>query len=328
MVNKEKYFFGGGRVFFVRLALLLGIGLFVGCGNRIPYFSDPPIPEKPEGGFIWENCADDTPCIGIVTHTTLNTTDWKVTQPNQRAYAKSHGHNFIFRNGNISRQYFNPENDNWVQKMGLYWQKIASVRSMLNEQKEDGDYRYAWVLWVDPDTVFTQPNKSVWDLIETVKKVNDADFSFSITRDEFIFAHDEVNAGVLLVKNDKFGRDLFLRIGDTYPWYKDTVTPEQNAIQDIIFGYIKYADDNMIREFVPLVERAYAFSELLPEVALVAPRTFNSIYGNSAASKSAVWQPGDYIAHFAGVGDRTVRIPRFLRCLDENGYTSLKCSDV
>jgi len=305
-----------------------------GCPTWIPYDGGTYIPEQDTGLDITSNCPSggSDSCSVVITHTTLNTEDWKVSTPNHIAYANKHGYDYYFRNGHLSLGFFDPSSSKKVEQLGLYWQKIVAASEALNIKKgEDSDtYKYDWVLWLDPDAIFTNTSLTIQNVVDTaISQFPDhANAELFVSKDDFFGPHNEVNAGVFIVKNTPWTRALFENIQTAFPWYRNVITPEQTAIQDVIFGYLTFNDVGFPIT-TPLTERDYSDkSQIIPQAILTEQRVFNALYPSFPIEFTGRWCPGDFILHLAGTDreDRPEKITDLLQCFNENGENSMACS--
>jgi hypothetical protein len=110
-------------------------------------------------------------------------------------------------------------------------------------------------------------------------------------------------------------------ITDAFPLYAQQKLPEQEAIQDYIAGFLTGSGHSL--KITPLLDRNYKDPNLFIDGAKVlTQRALNSFYGGWwpwASSKLEVWEPGDFIAHFAVVDDKNHEITKFVKCLKEKG---------
>jgi|GEM_PF-1914910 len=232
--------------------------------------------------------SDPSGRIAIVSHSTLNVKYIDVAIDNHHRYAKRFGYDYIFRNNLLTERFFDRESRSHLFQLGLYWQKIQAVKDALNEG-------YEWVLWVDPDILFTNFETRIEDIIA----------KYSLSNEEFLIAHENfcyANTGVFLIHQSQWSRDMLEHISLLHPLYKDTLLPEQLAIQDYILGFAYMRGDGRW-QITPEEERYYS-RKPIPKAAILPQRAMNSFYkGNfwlpGSTSESAVWHPGDFLAHFA-----------------------------
>lgn len=226
--------------------------------------------------------------IAIVSHSTLDIKYIDTAIDNHKRYAKKHGYDYIFRNNLITVKYVNPKRHSKVFQNGLYWQKIQAVKDAL----ESG---YEWVLWIDPDALFTDFDTRIEDLLSQYRK-ND---------EEFLIAHEGfcfVNTGVFLVHQSAWAHEMLNHIELLFPKYKNTLLPEQLAVQDYVLGFVSIGADGTV---FATEDKDRNYHKLpIRKTIILNQRAINSFYhGNrwlpGASSVDAVWQPGDFIAHFA-----------------------------
>lgn len=262
------------------------------------------------------NC-EQGPCFAVVSHSTLDVKYLPLTQENHLKYAKTHGYDYIFRNNIISTLYVDEYAEKKVFQLGLYWQKIAALQEAMDEMR-DGKRRYEWVLWLDADAIFTNFDTKLEDIIrEHAGDIANPDIFFLASREPYML----INAGVLLFHNDSASRLMLKSISDAFPWYFRQMLPEQQAIQDYIAGFLVRTSPNDFR-ITPNMQRHYDPDLTIPGTKILTQRALNSFYRGWwpwASSDKEVWQPGDFIAHFAVVNDKNAEITRFVECLREKG---------
>jgi len=246
----------------------------------------------------------------IVSHHTLDANYLDYTLENHPAYAKKNAYDYWFRNGKIDNGMFTDENGrNKIFKQGLYWQKIVAVKQGMEIKNADGTYRYDWVMWIDADAFFTNFNKKIEDVLE---KASPNDFLI-IARD--FPTSDCINSGVWLIKNNNNGRQFIETVEKSFPYYKNNSWPEQDAMQEIIYGYVSKTDIEK-NTVAPYKKRGCEEARIIKGVQVVPQRVLNSFYTRYAVgAEGSAWQPGDYIAHFAGEPDRLALIKRLMACM-------------
>lgn len=167
-------------------------------------------------------------------------------------------------------------------------------------------------MWIDADAIFTNFTIKIESIIHQLKQ-----------DDYFIISEDFpggncVNAGIWIVKNNNEGKNLIDLIEKSYPYYKNNIYPEQQAMQDILFSYI--TAQQLINNSVPPYEpRSCPKDRILAHVQVLPQRALNSYYTSYALGKpTASWQPGDFIAHVAGGVDKTSLIKRLTSCMKKS----------
>jgi hypothetical protein len=226
--------------------------------------------------------------IAIVSHSTLNIKYLDATIDNHHRYAKKFGYDYIFRNGVLTQRYLDRTQGSAVFQLGLYWQKLQAVKEALEEG-------YDWVLWVDPDILFTNFETSLEDIIHKSRTHNE----------EFIIAGEnfcKVNTGVFLVHQSAWSHQMLEHIASLHFAYKRDLLPEQLAVQDYIKGFARFGSDGRW-SFTPDNQRNYS-KKTIAKTVIIPQRDINSFYkGNfwlpGSTSDERVWQPGDFICHFA-----------------------------
>jgi len=248
--------------------------------------------------------------IAIVTHSTEDVDYYDLAKPNHLDYALSHGYRYIPHTGlPAGRMFEDPGAKKPVWRLGLYWQKIEVVRQALQAG-------HPWVLWVDADVLFTNKHISLEQLIERHGKNKD----FIIATDHWLHQADRVNAGVFLVKNSALGRKIMDDVAALFPLYKKKSTPEQRAIQDVVFGYARVTDAGKLH-VEPRAGRDYDDARILRSVAIVPQRVLNAFYeARGIAPESSVWQPCDFAAHAcAHPGNKKAKMEKLLSRLGSAG---------
>lgn len=260
--------------------------------------------------------------IAIVDHSTLDAPFFKLSQENHRNYAKKHGYHYISRNGVISGAYFkDPQHTNRIRNLGLYWQKITALLDAANITNPNNQERkYEWLLWMDADALFTNMDKRLEDIIQ-----NYPEAYLIMPSDESEFGDPQaivINNGVFLIRNNELGRLFLERARDLYGAYKDNGCPEQDAMQDLIFGRV---DSNLspqvrhLEDFMNTTTRKLHHPKMNGTV-VVPQRLMDSFYRLENEKRGAQWHPGDFIAHFNGPQAPDLRLERMkhvLGCLDQ-----------
>lgn len=248
--------------------------------------------------------------ILIVSHYTMDGDYLKYTLQNHRSYAKKHGYDYWFRNGKIDGgKYLDPRGRNQVFELGLYWQKIEAVQQALALIDASGKPRYDWVMWIDADAFFTNFSIEIENIINELGE----DRFLAISRD--FPTSDCVNAGVWIMKNNSSAKQFLNSVSALYPAFKSHFWPEQQAMQDLIYGYITQND--IAHGTIPKWQRRSCEEDRVIEGVKVFPqRKLNAFYSRfSLKVEEAAWQPGDYIAHLAGEPDRLNLIKRLTACM-------------
>lgn len=279
--------------------------LTTGCGLPEQFLRVPEDSERrnKDSAFF---CAKP-PCIALVTHSTLDVPYLDATSNNHLRYAKKFKLDRHSRNNLISTKFTNEFAASKVFQLGLYWQKLIAVRDLLN-LKENNKYRYEWVWWLDADALFTNFSKSPQNFIKKFGAGKD----IIIAKDPF----SALNAGVFLVRNTQFSRDFIDDIINLFPYYKNAKLPEQTAMQDYVLGFVT---KNPHGDFVFTPEESRNYNNIpIPKVKLVKQRELNAFYkggyGAIARGPDIIWEPGDFIVHFAVSEDKNKSIRALLDC--------------
>lgn len=269
-----------------------------------PFVQYQPAAEIPEAIMVNYQQAENKQRFAIITHSTLDVKYVPMAKLNHAEYARRQGYDYIFRNNNIDDGKFaDPDNKAKVRQLGLYWQKIQAVQDAMLEHPE-----YDWIFWIDADALFSNMNISFEEIIEKYGPNK----NFFIATDALSFRHDVVNAGTFLIRNNAWGRDFIKKVASLHSTYKNMFTPEQQALQDLIFDYVYFNDSGQVYT-TPLAERGYEDDKVIKEAVVVPQRVMNSFYDNQyLAQASARWQPGDFIVHFAVSSNKFLDMEDFL----------------
>lgn len=284
------------------------------CGKPEQF---PRIWEKPEAVIRDRNCSSSE-CVAIISHSTLDLKFLPLTTDNHRRYARSQGYDYIFRNNLITDRFIDEQSSGKTHQLGLYWQKMEAIQNALDEM--DGDVkRYKWVIWIDSDALFTNFDRSLAHIVsehagDPVKPTH----SFLGSREPFHL----INAGVLVFHNDEWSHRMIDKISRAFRWYRHQKLPEQDAIQDYVAGYLHEPRPGQF-EITPVMKRGYNDPKLIVERARqLKQRVLNSFYGGWcpwACGEGEVWQPGDFVAHFAVVNDKAAGIEKLVKCFRDKG---------
>jgi hypothetical protein len=231
--------------------------------------------------------------IAILSHSTLNVKYLDIALDNHHRYATKFGYDYIFRNNLITERFFDKQSRSPLFQLGLYWQKIQATKDALDEG-------YEWVLWVDPDILFTNFDMRIEDIIA----------NYRLNHEEFLVAHENfcfANTGVFLIHQSQWSHQMLEHIASLHSEYKDTLLPEQLAVQDYVLGFIFLGNDGRW-QITPEEERNY-YKKPIKNTAILPQRAMNSFYkGNfwlpGSTSEGSVWQPGYFLAHFAVRGSK------------------------
>lgn len=289
-------------IFIVANIVLCSIILCVACG-KIPVFQ-----AESEQSPVKLFSASPKASIAIVTHSTLDVDYIDVAKGNHIGYSTKHGYDYYFRNNNIDGGKFrDPQADTKLFQLGLYWQKITAVQDALNED-------YQWVVWIDADAIFTNFDTTIESVIAKYPNKD-----LIIAPDHFAGLHDKINAGIFIVRNTEWSRNFFTVISDLYPRYRNNRTPEQQAMQDAIYGYVNRNINGQLL-VANIGHRSYRDSEIGNQVGITLQREINAFYvATDSAPEFARWQGGDFIAHFAAVKGRKAKMNALLDCMAKNG---------
>lgn len=111
-------------------------------------------------------------------------------------YIKIHDDNFTKYCDRHNYTYIRCHNEPLDIKLPVYWYKIAFVNKILKENK------YDYVLWVDSDTLVTNMNIKIEDIVKSNKDIyiaNEIDGGI-LTK--------VLNAGIFMIRNSKIGNEF------------------------------------------------------------------------------------------------------------------------
>jgi hypothetical protein len=248
---------------------------------------------KPYAPYTTETFLSGSKAICVVTQFTSNQDAFAlIAAGNHADYAFEHGYRAYAFRGRISGERFtDPAHPERLRRDGLYWQKIAAVQNLLSRHDAGGDALCHWVMWLDADAIFTNPQRS----IETVLAPY-AGKDVVLSREHF---DTLINAGVFFVKNSAAGRAFLDGVAAMYPTHKDEELPEQTAMQDYAFDmHVPKPRTGLFEALLP---------RLRPEIAIAPQRTFDSFAIEDASDPLYSWEPCDFVAHLAATkGDARV----------------------
>ncbi|KAF2424229.1 hypothetical protein EJ08DRAFT_700824 [Tothia fuscella] len=198
--------------------------------------------------------------FAIVTFTTEQKSFTHLSLKNKAYYAKKHGYDF----------YVDYEQHN---ERGLMWSKFDMVQRVANMSK------YDWVWWMDFDTLITNTNTKLEDVVaESLKGLENAN---SV---DWLFTPDcfELNAGSFLTRAtpriNKFVNAV-IEYHETHATQEHQLS-EQDCMRDIMFKEKRFLDNT---HFIPQ-HKINAFPAEIP--------CFDQT--------KIKWEPGTFAIHFAG----------------------------
>lgn len=154
----------------------------------------------------------------------------------------------------------------------ISWSKVVVVRNILIHSCTN------WVLWIDADTLITNYNFNVYEIIKNKDHINK----------NFIFSADPIsvaNCGVWLAKNTDWSIK-FLELWYKYGLKESGPYWEQSTL------------DNLLHMYAFLNQR----------ISILPQRRLNSFFGNiTNKNKEKTWQKGDFLVHFAGKRKANIR---------------------
>ena len=236
----------------------------------------------------------------IVTHDSAPRRSFvAVAERSQRHYAERHGYSHDSYSGHISGEFFlDPSRGDagTLRGGGLYWQKLTAVAYLLAEGTTNAfgrTERCDWVVWMDSDLVITNESIRLEDIVSTYAEKPKADHLDSV--DVMLVPDDRhpVSGGMFFIRNTAIGRSFIDSVAALYPAYKDNFLPEQSAMATVAY---------MVEPW-PCNGRVPGPKAVLhPSVVVLPHRAINSFpdHGRNQAAH-VVWQPCDFVAHFAGV---------------------------
>ncbi|KAE9974865.1 hypothetical protein EG327_008643 [Venturia inaequalis] len=153
--------------------------------------------------------------IAIVTFTTEQKSFTHLSLKNKAYYAKKHGYDF----------YIDYESNN---DRGMMWHKFDMVQKVINASEHD------WVWWMDFDTLITNTNTKLEEIIlESLANATDPD---SV---DYIFTPDcfELNAGSFLTRASPRSHTFINRVIDYHSANatREHQLSEQDCMRDILF---------------------------------------------------------------------------------------------
>lgn len=138
-----------------------------------------------------EGSADDTRIHGLVLD-------------NHKYYATLHQYDY-YRQDILLNNVNQADGGGW--KPHVSWSKIPLVIKLLNPP-----HNYDWVLWIDSDAIFYNPNINLFDV---VKQNGVFSPKRGMTIAKFIFSgdlHNAINSGVMLIRNTQWTRSMLNEI--------------------------------------------------------------------------------------------------------------------
>ena len=117
---------------------------------------------------------------------------------NHKYYAASHQYDYYRQDISLNNH---ADGSGW--KPHISWSKIPLVIKLLNPP-----YNYDWVLWIDSDAIFYNPNLNLFEVIKQ-NGVFSSKRGMSVAK--FIFSgdlHNAINSGVMLIRNSKWTRSM------------------------------------------------------------------------------------------------------------------------
>lgn len=213
----------------------------------------------------------------------------------QQAYAHARGYGHVAFQDRISGDRFVDSargglEDKWGG--GLFWQKIAAIEQVLEQgvfdEASGQTDSCGWVVWMDSDVLITNPRVSLEYLVARYAAGGFHGIDVVLAEDP----EHPINAGVFFVRNNAGGRAFVRAVEALYPLYKDSCLPEQSAMAAVAFP---------AEPWPACVVHRQAGAHPHPKIAVAPQRAFDSFqHPGRPFPPEAQWQPGDFVAHFAG----------------------------
>lgn len=317
---------------------LLMVSLFnCGGGEKIVrvfgHIAEDPARKISDINYI-EDAASNKPRFAILSHYTTDEENLgfiDLATKNHQKYARLHNYDYFFRNGTITKKYFDPKGKNRTFQLGLYWQKIEATRELL-AMKKNGKNVYDYVLWIDADAIFTNIFLSLEEIINRAPK----DAFFIVADDPSALArnihHSCINTGVYIIKNSSQGRNFIDTVDKSFEIYKSLDWPEQLAMGDVAYGFI---NEKIINDLKENPSKIAAFSGQVkwrncaekPAVGthIFYMRDINAAYA-WVGDERIRWDENSLVAHFLGLsGPKVEKYARvLLACLEQTDYRNRK----
>lgn len=192
---------------------------------------------------------------------------------NHMTYTKRHGYQYHAFSHKLTDKFVSPalRNRGFVISDGLFWQKLEAVRLEMDRNTTFDDHESSvqrsklhrntnsrackWILWVDADIIFTNYQLRLETILDHYLALNPHTY--------LLMPYDEsgqdplicINNGVFLVKNTLAGRGFINRVISLFPQYRANSCPEQDCMQDVIFGLADMKPSEM-RPHLPTILRS------------------------------------------------------------------------
>eukprot|EP00252_Welwitschia_mirabilis_P023455 TRINITY_DN6624_c0_g2_i1.p1 TRINITY_DN6624_c0_g2~~TRINITY_DN6624_c0_g2_i1.p1 ORF type:complete len:357 (-),score=21.12 TRINITY_DN6624_c0_g2_i1:161-1231(-) len=214
----------------------------------------------------------------------------KLVEPNKKSYARTHGYDFI------------DASDILDKRRPPSWSKILAVRTHLS--------RYDWVFWNDADSLVTNPNIALEDVLHSI--IGDMEWN---DMPDFIVTEDVtgVNAGMFFFRNSKWSKrflDLWWNQTDFIRPFGHCKSGDNDALKHLI----KTMPANENKQHVRIPKMQCAFNS-----NLWSP-SWKSSHRLMTLTKSVwrgVYAKGDFMIHLAGLNDKKKWVRKILRDLEE-----------
>lgn len=209
---------------------------------------------------------------------------------NRVEYARKHDYNYYFASTKLPN----------ARMLHPKFSKLAAVELLMNDQLEEKQ----WIVWMDNDILFTNFDPRFEDLIEQYAH---SETNLIITRD-LRYDLQIINSGIFLLRNSAWSRTFISTIMNS-PEARANSRLDEARLKDqpVIIKYLlKEGEIEDIREASIRINR---------HVSIITTRKMNSFcrpyiryrWDDSSHSGSAIWHPGDFIAHFTGTHQVTER---------------------
>ncbi|KAF2277528.1 uncharacterized protein EI97DRAFT_449623 [Westerdykella ornata] len=206
--------------------------------------------------------------IAVITAVTEERSYIHLSLKNKDHYCRRHNYTFI-----VDFEQHSP--------YGVWWWKYNMVQRLAKTGE------YDWIWWVDIDTLFTNTDIKVHEIIEdNLKRApNPDDIDLLVTHD-----CNGLNTGSFLVRGHKRSLDLFQAIDEV----RASVAEKEhdNILEQDAMGRLLKSNPEAAAKSLRLP--SYLMNAYPPEIRCYEDKTVTDI--------SAEWKPGYFYIHFAGAG--------------------------
>ncbi|KAG6490058.1 hypothetical protein ZIOFF_051340 [Zingiber officinale] len=209
------------------------------------------------------------------------------TQGNKQAYATQMGYRYIDAGDLVDRS--RPPN----------WSKILAVRAHLPH--------YDWVFWNDADTLVTNPNMSLENVL--LAAIGHRDFHSSpdlvVTKD-----FNGVNSGVFFIRQSKWSEDFL----DS--WWNQTSFIQFGSTKSGDNAALKYLIDSLPEEELDshvVTSQMQCLFNSYPWVP--SWKSFYRFISSPLVTWNGVYSDGDFLVHLAGLDEKKKWVDEILQQL-------------